>query len=112
MLISSDVYDIADRLKEIDPGYRLRYNRATKKFELRGRCNELLIVFPYDSIDARMVEHARRTRIERSRELVAEIEAHNRKIFEAREREAANGAEDSLKEIAGRYYAEGRKSLH
>lgn len=109
MLISSDVYDIADRLKEIDPNYTLHYNRKTKKFELWGKRNELLIVFPYSAVDARMVEHARRTRIERSRELIREIEENNRKILESRELETTKNAQDNLKEIAEKYYVERRK---
>ena len=37
MLITHDVFDIADRLKEIDSHYTLHYNRANSKFELRGK---------------------------------------------------------------------------
>ncbi len=105
MLIKSDVFDIADRLKEIDPNYTLHYNRRLKRFELRGKGGALTLVFPYKEIDARMVSHARRTRIERSKALIEEMERNNRLLEEKREREAIKDAEDLLKEVAERHYA-------
>lgn len=107
MLIRSDVFDIADRLKEIDPNYTLHYNRKLKRFELRGKGGVLTLVFPYKEIDARMVTHARRTRIERSKALIEEMERSNRLLEERREREAVKDAEDLLKEVAERHYAKG-----
>ena len=105
MLITSDVFDIADRLKEIDPNYTLHYNRKTKKYELRGKDGVLTLVFPYESIDARMITHARKTRIERSKALIEEMERKNRILEERREREAVEDAKDILKEVARRHYA-------
>ena len=105
MQIHTDVFDIADRLKEIDPNYTLHYNFHSKKFELRGKKGELQLVFPYDKIDARMVELARKTRIERSREFIREMDLYNQRLTEQREREATEVATENLKEIAGKHYA-------
>lgn len=112
MLITHDVFDIADRLKEIDSNYTLHYNRANGKFELRGKGGVLLLTYPYSQIDARMVELARKTRVERSRELIREMEEHNLKLEERRSREENEYALESLKEIAGKHYASETKKYY
>ena len=108
MLITHDVFDISDRLKEIDPDYTLHYNGSKGKFELRGKDNVLLITYPYEKIDARMIVHARKTRVERSRELLREMEEHNAKLERARKKAQDEFYLESLKETAERYYAERR----
>lgn len=109
MLIEGDVHDIALRLKEIDPAYSLHYEPRTSKFELRGKGGELLIVFPYDRIDARMVEHARKTRRERLEAIVEEMERANCEAEARALRAQEKHAEDALREGADRYYAEKRR---
>ncbi len=110
MQILSDVFDVSARLKEIDSRYTLHYDPRRGKFELRGKDGVLLLTYPFESMDARMVELALRTRVERSNELVREMDEHNRKIEEARERESAEYQMESLKEIAEKHYAtEGKR---
>ncbi len=109
MLIEGDVHDIAARLKEIDAAYTLHYEPRTSRFELRGKDGELLIVFPYDGIDERMVRHARRTRRERLRAIVEEIERANDEAEARALRAQEKCAEDALREEADRYYAEKRR---
>ena len=109
MLITHDSFDIADRLKEIDPDYTLHYNRRTKKFELKGRRGEVLIVFPHDSIDARMVTHARRTRVERIKEIIREMDEHNERLVASRERAENAYYADAFKETVEKYYVKKRK---
>ena len=106
MLISRDLFDISDRLKEIDHNYTLHYNRKSGKFELHGKDDVLLIVFPYDRIDARMISHARRTRVERSQELIREMEEHNAKLELSRMKAEDEFYMESFKECAEKYYAE------
>ncbi len=105
MLITHDVFDIADRLKEVDPNYTLHYNRSSGKFELCGTRGEVLLVYPFKSVDARMVTLARETRVERMREFIAEMDRKNAEIERAREKEENERALESLTEIAGKYYA-------
>lgn len=112
MLITHDLFDISDRLKEIDPAYTLHYNPRRGKYELRGKENLLLIVFPYDKIDCRMLTHARKTRVERSRELIKEMEEHNKKIELERSRAESERYAEGLKESAEKYYARKRKKYY
>lgn len=100
--ILSDLFDIAQRLKEIDSGYKVFYNKTKSKFELhreeRGRVSYLL-TFPFDSLDSRAVEHCLRTRRERKEELLKEIEESNKKLEEKALYEAKKEAEKKAEEV-------------
>jgi len=90
VLITGDMYDICSRLKEIDGGYYVMFDGKRKRFEVhhRGqRGNTLCVVLPYDRLDERAVVHVRRTRAERMREVVAEMDRDNaRREREERDR--------------------------
>lgn len=109
MLITQDLFDISQRLKEIDGNYTLHFNAKKGKFELHGKEDVLLIVFPYDRIDARMITHARRTRVERSKELIHEMEEHNARLEESRQRTENEFYLEKFKETAEKYYISNKK---
>lgn len=63
--ITDDLYFIASRLKEIDPSYFVVYNLLKSRYEVHSkeqRGNTLCFVVPYDRLDARTIEYAKRTR--------------------------------------------------
>jgi len=94
--INGDLHNICGRIKEIDPGYYVMFDGLRKRFEVhhRGqRGNTLCVVLPYDRLDARTVVHVRRTRAERMREVVAEMDRENAR----REREARAGILKKMK---------------
>ncbi|NLZ25424.1 MAG: hypothetical protein GX891_03085 [Clostridiales bacterium] len=96
-LIDSDLYDISLRLKEIDTRYILYYNLKTNRFEVhtdRG----LELVLPYKELDKRALDHVLRTRLDRAKELIEEIDRHNLKLEKERARQAAERACESLEE--------------
>lgn len=110
MLIERDVHDIAARLREIDAEYTLHYDMAKGRFELHGKDDALMTVFPYDRMDVRMVEYARKTRRERAVRLLEEIESANARAEESETRARDKRVEDILREGADRYYAEKRRT--
>lgn len=83
--ITGDLYDIASRLKEIDCAYRLFYNRIKRRYEVYAGYPRPILqcVIPYSSLDCRAIRYVLRTRTERIRQLIEEIERDNL----ARERE-------------------------
>ena len=94
-IITSDVYDIVDRMKEIDPSYYIVRNYKTKKFELHAknvRGDSLCLVFQFNRVDARMLEHARKTRVERATKLIAEFERENQRLHKLQTEAVANKA--------------------
>lgn len=85
--IRADLYDVSSRLREIDPRYTLYYNVRRNRYEIYVG-GALQIVAPFARLDARTVEHVRKTRVENRRKLLAEMETHNLKL-ETSERKAA-----------------------
>lgn len=80
-LIDGDLYDVSSRLKGVDERYDLYRNRRTNKFEVYiGRALQFAV--PFDKLDARTIVYAKKTRVERLEQLLAEIEIHNRRIDE------------------------------
>lgn len=107
MFIENDVFDIAKRLREVDPTYKVRFNGKTHKFELFGGRNvQYILTFPYDKLDERAVVHARKTRVERINKLIAEIEEENRRLEISAMGDAKRQAEEQLREGADRVFYE------
>lgn len=81
--ITHDVCDIAQRIKEVDENYFIVFNRLLGRFELHDRsCRDSFACeLPYDQLDARSIEHARMTRIERLESIIRELDRYNEKIM-------------------------------
>ena len=98
--ITNDLYDIAWRLASVDGDYRLYYNADKGRYEVysAARCS-LQFILPFDELDARAVEYARSTRVERAEEIFRETERCNAEI----ERDSARRLADcvaAIKEIS------------
>lgn len=80
-IITQDNFFIAKRLKEIDPNYFLVFVPKANKFEvhsLANKCkNTYVLTSPFDRLDERLVWHVQKTRAERVKALVDEIERQN-----------------------------------
>ena len=94
-----DVFDIASRIKEIEPSYFTVYNHAAKRFEVHSnrQGNTLCLCLPYPVLDARAVILVRKTRAERAKHLFEEMERENQK----REREIMSKGMERLGEALG-----------
>ena len=85
-LIENDLFDIAKRLKEVDERYLLYRNAKLNRFEIYAD-GALQIAVPYDELDARTVELARRTRLEFVGRIIKEIDENNEKLERTRQKE-------------------------
>lgn len=75
-IITSDVFCISSRIKEIDPDYFIVRNHKTRKFEVhhKGQKGDThCLDIPYPELDARTLERVRETRMERSEIIWEEI---------------------------------------
>ena len=104
--IERDVFDIADRIKEIDPGYFVMLNLRTGKFEVhhdgrgrQGRGGSLCLTLPFGRLDARAVTEVYRTRLERRERLLREMEEFNLKSEKSRLKEIIANAENKWEKI-------------
>lgn len=78
--ISSDVFNICNRIKKIDKYYFIIYNDKTGKFEIHNSkqpfCSYCLTV-PYDSLDNRTLNLVHKTLFTKKEELFKEMEQFN-----------------------------------
>jgi hypothetical protein len=105
--IINDVTDIARRIKEIDASYKIFYNVMKGTFELHGgREGGFILTLPFDCLDARTEEYVRRTRIERLRQEMEEMDRYNKELEDRALHQAKKAAEDNLRESADKVYYE------
>lgn len=92
-LVSFDgVYDIEMRIREIDDDYRIFYNKEKNRIEvhnLKNKKDSLVLVSPYNEVDARLYKLVRRTRVECAGDIFKEIEEENERL-EKKRAEALN----------------------
>jgi len=91
--VKSDVFDIADRIKEVDERYRLRYNADKSRFEVYLRGGDEIAVTWCGPLDARLVTKLRETHVRRREALLREIERS--------EEQARRKAESDMRERIG-----------
>jgi len=77
--IECDLFDIVNRVKEIDDNYYIVFNKNKEKFEVhyRGQMPTFCLTVPYDFLDARTVNLVLKTKVENSKKLFEEIDNHN-----------------------------------
>ncbi|MBQ2805176.1 MAG: hypothetical protein IJD18_04510 [Clostridia bacterium] len=93
ILIKNDLFDIANRLKSIDEGYVVYFNKETEKYEVHNtkqRGNTLAFVVPYNQLDVRTIAYARYCRVERAKEVLRQMELHNLKLEQQKASEIKN----------------------
>ena len=81
-VVESDCLGVVQRLKEIDMGYFLIFDIDKKKYELHDKSqarDSYCLTFPFDEIDERMVDMARKTRVQNSDALFEEMERENKR---------------------------------
>lgn len=79
-IIKSDLFNISNRIKQIDPKYFVVFNKKRKKFEVHYKRlkNTYELTIPYDSLDSRAVDFVQKTRIENRKKIMEEIEKSNK----------------------------------
>ncbi len=104
--VRGDLYDIADRIREIDENYFIFYSYRHKRYEVHNRAQRngtFALALPYRTLDARALTLVRRTRAERADALLREIEEENarsrRAAVEKTAERAACEAERVFKEV-------------
>ena len=76
--INNDLYDIALRVKEIDPRYEIYFETEFQKFKLWAEWKRQLTI-PFENLDERVLVYTRKTRVENVEEVIKEIDSSNEK---------------------------------
>ena len=79
-IIKSDLFNISNRIKQIDPKYFVVFNKKRKKFEVHYKRlkNTYELTIPYDNLDSRAIDFVQKTRIENRKKILEEIEKSNK----------------------------------
>lgn len=79
--IESDVFNINERIREIDDGYFIVYNTNSKKFEIHNskNCNTYCLTIPYKNLDSRAIELIHKTSIKHYDKIITELNDENEK---------------------------------
>ena len=99
--ITRDVFDIADRIKEVDEEYRLYYNFDHKRYEVRKR-GEIAITWT-DPLSAALIVKLRETHVRRRMELLKEIE----RAEERAKREEEHRSREKIGEMTETFLSRG-----
>ena len=80
--ITTDTFDIAKRLKEIDPHYLLKWNKDKNRYEIffKKEREQLELVIPFNELDIRTLNLVQKTRVENTKKLLKELEEQNKKL--------------------------------
>ena len=99
--INNDVFDICDRLKEIDYNYFIVYNTKKNRFEVHNSAQKqtFCLVVPFNKLDARLVGYTRKTRRENAEKIIKEIEENNKKLEVECKRQQSDEMSWKLKEM-------------
>lgn len=78
--INHDVFNIVNRLKQINKNYFVMYNKKTNKFEIHNKsyANTLCLTLPYSSLDARAINYVLKS--EQVEQVLLEIERNNQNL--------------------------------
>ena len=100
--IENDIFFLAERLREIDPDYFIALNTKTKNFEVHNSSqpiNSFCLLVPKNKLDPSLVEYVRKTRANRQKKLLAEIEAANQKMQKENEQKIICEAAEKFEEL-------------
>jgi len=97
--IKNDVFNIVDRLKEIDSHYYVVYNSDKQRLEVHfdGQYpNSLACIVPFNCLDVRTLEHVNKTRRENIDKVIKEMDEHNKRLEKEADSLAIKNALDKI----------------
>ena len=80
--VTYDLFGIATRLLKIDPSYSVYYNNSKQRYEVHSNMG-LAFIVPYDCLDSRTIDYARKTLRQNADIIEQEIETHNAGVVNA-----------------------------
>ena len=91
--IKNDLFDIANRLKEIDPRYEVFFDTEKQKFVIYANGVPQLTI-PYDNLDTRTLSYVRYTRVENAETVLKDVDGYNAR----KDRESIEKAKDTIED--------------
>lgn len=94
VVVEHDLFGIAARLRSIDEGYFVVYNRKQRAYEVHNRFqrgSSFALKVPYPCLDARTETLVRRTRVENAKKYLQELERENARLARRESARATDG---------------------
>ena len=102
MKIFSDVYNISNRIKDIDKSYYIVYDASKGKFEIHSSQQigtSYCLTLPYEKLDERALKYVRQTMSANIDELLEKIENDNKILESANKTSAFSSIVDTLENL-------------
>lgn len=97
--LASDVYNISNRIKEIDKDYYIVYNTSKKQFEVHNS-NQIgssyCLALPYSELDNRTLNYVLKTRSSNIDKILAKIDNDNKLLQSSQKRAALESVYDAI----------------
>lgn len=99
--ILGDVFDIVDRIREIDDGYFVVYNTRSHRYEVHNQkqFSSTFCITCDSGLNSTVIDKLRKSRIENIDRIMREIEENNQKIEEISTKRARDESSFKLKEM-------------
>lgn len=78
--ITHDVYNIANRIRDIDSGYYIVYDTSKGHFEVHNanqRDTTYCVTLPFDTLDERVLNYVNKTRVVNIENILEDIDRDN-----------------------------------
>lgn len=99
VFIDSDNLFVCQRLKQVDPSYRVVFNLKKQKYEVHSVeqvGGSYCFTLPYPCLDERAVEFALKTRRKNSDKIIAEIDKYNENLYNQMLKQEVNKFKEAL----------------
>ena len=81
--INKDLFNITQRIKDIDSGYVVFFNTKNKKYEIHNKNQAMggyCATIPYDILDSRTLKYLNETHVKNYKKLMKSIDENNKKL--------------------------------
>ena len=103
--ITHDVYNIANRIKDIDSGYYIVYDTSKGVFEVHNsdQCDTTYCVtLPYNTLDVRTLEYVNKTRVTNIENILEDIDRENMRYENAEKSRVLSQFNESMSDVLRR----------
>lgn len=82
--ITDDLFDVAERIKNINPDYELYFDKISQKFTVWAN-GKRQVVLPFDRLDKRSIDYLYKTHVKNIDALLDSIDEENKKATKQKE---------------------------
>lgn len=103
--ITNDVYNIANRIKDIDKGYYVLYDTSRGNFEIHHSHQAdttYCVTLPYKTLDERALNYVLHTRVDNIENIIEDIDRENMRQENAEKTRVLSQFNDSLSDMLRR----------